>query len=191
MAFIDTSAPRGSLNSFGRNYYNRHFKRLVLDGILQESDFDNFLELCQYYGEKEQLRRDIKAEGEIIADRDGNERRNPKQIRLKDVEAKFMRLSSRFALDPAGRKRVKIEPRHVESDFDKFLELGKWIDETFYDRCVKGLHVPLPDHLREYYARHGFGDPDNTASKSSGIVREREAAEDNAARALLADVDIP
>jgi P27 family predicted phage terminase small subunit len=151
--FVDTQPPRGTLNSFGRSYYKRHFRRLVMEGVIKEADFDNWLELCGYYGELQQLRKDIKTEGEIIRDRDGNERRNPKQIRRKDVEAKFIRLSSRFGLDPAGRKRVKREPAKVRDVFDTFLEAGRWVDKTFQERVIEGKNVPVPENLREFFEK--------------------------------------
>ena len=74
--FIDRTPARGSLNKYGRAYYNRHFRRLVDDGIVQESDYDNFLELCEYYGVVQELRKAIKTEGDLITDRDGNQRKN-------------------------------------------------------------------------------------------------------------------
>jgi P27 family predicted phage terminase small subunit len=174
--FIDTKPPKGVLNKQGRQFYNRHFSRLVEEGILKQSDYDGFLELCLYYGEMQELRKTIKTEGELITDRDGNQRKNPAIPRLKDCETKFLRLSNRFGLNPSSRKarqKAAEPPPEVTSDYARFLELGKWIRETFYERCVLNQHVPLPEHLRDYYRDHGFGDPDNTANEPGPVMAAR------------------
>jgi len=148
--FIDTTPPRGALNKQGRAFYNRHFKRGVMDGIIKESDFDAFLELCYLHGQVQELRQAIKAEGDTITDRDGDSRKHPAIPRLKDVETKFLRLSNRFGLNPSARRaRARVAKPLAEANaLDTFIKAQAWLQETYQER-MRGIIVPVPDEFRE------------------------------------------
>lgn len=200
--FIDWKPKRGTLNRQGRAYFNRHYRKLVTDGIVQESDWDAFLELCGYHGEVQELRAAIKKEGEIIEDRDGDSRRNPKLIRLRDCESKLIRLTSKFGLDPAGRKRVKVQSApDSQIDFFQlyFIDWKQWCDSLEWN-----VSHPIPERFlgHDWSPRDRYGVPQThtqTADESTleyravGIVTgwqtasiaEREYPKDAAEYALI------
>lgn len=188
--FIDTTPPRGALNKQGRAFYNRHFRRLVGEGIVKESDYDGFLELCTFYGEMMELRAKIKSEGDIITDRDGNQRKNPAIPRLKDVEAKYLRLQNRFGLNPASRNKRQKAAVPISEDGQNLLQLfqkaRQWCDETYEDR-MNGIAVPMPDDVRQFF---GWKSDEKTVFSEADMAAIREAAEDDTARELLRDVEV-
>jgi P27 family predicted phage terminase small subunit len=124
----------------------------VEEGILKQSDYDGFLELCLYYGEMQELRKTIKAEGDTVEDRDGNQRKNPAIPRLKDCETKFLRLSNRFGLNPSarGRRAKTAELVKKTNDLDMFRKAQQWVNETSHDRMM-GVEVQPPDDIKAYF----------------------------------------
>jgi P27 family predicted phage terminase small subunit len=92
---------------------------------LREQDADALRQYCEAADLRARAVRELDGEPLVITATNGSRQAHPLLKVISQAEAVMMKLSERFGLDPASRKRLQIAAQKADSPFLDYLKSGR------------------------------------------------------------------